>query len=707
MARRSNKNDMEGVEKPTSGPVPLSGFVSFKTHSSRNRLRNKTWRTGLPVELVQGEGLAGFHIDRSSSPVKPPEPAHPPSPQPTQTRSTPFALPKIQTSLQVQHENPVQMDAQSKQHPASPSDGSDNISPTDTRPPAIENHLRLFEQLPDIIRLQEQTGDFDGQVVFIGHPNRDVSAHQWISDSYQWINVGLWSHTRKRIEGSLASDRLATSELSFNSIEYFKFAAERRESMIKEHGRPRTDPEATNTEPTPTEANTDQTSEAPVGSFAATSARTVTGEKLEDPFITPGNILQPAPMLVFNFREGGATGATLDYGFEFPRKTGAANKEYHQIYLQREQARLEALRGQTLTQREVQTPQTPLRDVEFGESGLSPPTGRATVCRQDTRVSAEDMQNRIQARSWLAELGQAGSQPNLTPEQRVAVPDFPLNNANLRNSIPSGPTVANPYRGISTLNAAAAPYRMLPKKQSSGESDSSVPAFNIPVSASDPALRFSDPDGRQEHVHPIANGFNKQAPTRQNWSGPFFADSMPTTHDPLASLSAQISIEEKLRNWYRDGQSVIRQQDYAKTLVAAASASNKNRSFAVIGDGSARKQDLSKHANTHLFARVYEHLSEYAEQSRTDGGQSCFTRAWKPPALHLRDLGPDGNHSFYSSASATSPHISRAINRPYQPYRGDSTPWGFGAIASNLIPSQHGSNSAAPSVFGGSHHRGF
>ncbi|OAG06741.1 uncharacterized protein CC84DRAFT_1064023, partial [Paraphaeosphaeria sporulosa] len=405
MARRSNKNDMEGVEKPTSGPVPLSGFVSFKTHS----------------------------------------------------------------------------------------DGSDNISPTDTRPPAIENHLRLFEQLPDIIRLQEQTGDFDGQVVFIGHPNRDVSAHQWISDSYQWINVGLWSHTRKRIEGSLASDRLATSELSFNSIEYFKFAAERRESMIKEHGRPRTDPEATNTEPTPTEANTDQTSEAPVGSFAATSARTVTGEKLEDPFITPGNILQPAPMLVFNFREG-------------------------------------------------------------------------------------------------------------------------------------GPTVANPYRGISTLNAAAAPYRMLPKKQSSGESDSSVPAFNIPVSASDPALRFSDPDGRQEHVHPIANGFNKQAPTRQNWSGPFFADSMPTTHDPLASLSAQISIEEKLRNWYRDGQSVIRQQDYAKTLVAAASASNKNRSFAVIGDGSARKQDLSKHANTHLFARVYEHLSEYAEQSRTDGGQSCFTR---------------------------------------------------------------------------------
>lgn len=117
MARRSNKSDMQGVEKPTSGPVPLSGFVVFKTHSSRNRLRNKTWRPGVPIHLLQGEGLAGFHADLSSSPVESVEPAAPPSPQPSQTRSTPFALPKIQTNLQIHREEPAQMDVLGGQQP--------------------------------------------------------------------------------------------------------------------------------------------------------------------------------------------------------------------------------------------------------------------------------------------------------------------------------------------------------------------------------------------------------------------------------------------------------------------------------------------------------------------------------------------------------------------------------------------------------------
>lgn len=499
---------------------------------------------------------------------------------------------------------------------------------------------------------------------------------------------------------------MTTSGFSCKSIEYFKFAAEHRESMIREHGRPRTDPETSDIEPTPTEASTEHINEEPVTSFVATSVpRTVTGEKLEDPFITPANLLEPAPMVAFNFRGGGAIGGAMDYDFEFPRKAGAANKEHQQIYVQRERARLEALRGQSLTERDVQTP---LRDVEFGESGLSPPTARATTYRQDTVVSATDTQDRQQTRSRLAELGQINSRPSLTPEQRVAVPDFPLNNVNLRNSIPAGPTVANPYRGISTLNAAAAPYRIPPKEHTSKESDYSVTVFNIPATATDPALRFSDPDGiRQENMPTIANGFNKQAPTRQNWNGPFFADSMPTAHDPLASLSAQISNEQKLTNWYRDGQSVIRQQDYAKSLVAAAAASDKARSFGAMVDGSPRKQHLLEHANTHLFARVYEHLSEYAEESRAEGGQSYFTRAWKASPLHLCDLGPGGNNSFYSTVSALSPQVSGTISRPYQPYRGDSTPWGFGAIASNLIPSQYGSSSAAAGVIGGSHHRGF
>jgi hypothetical protein len=115
MARRSNKSELERVEKPTSGSIPLSGFVAFKTNSSRNRLRNKTWRSGVPVDLIQGEGLGDFHTDDSSSPIEPAEPAAPPLRQPSQTRRALFALPKIQTNIQAQCEDPIQMDKPSEQ----------------------------------------------------------------------------------------------------------------------------------------------------------------------------------------------------------------------------------------------------------------------------------------------------------------------------------------------------------------------------------------------------------------------------------------------------------------------------------------------------------------------------------------------------------------------------------------------------------------
>jgi hypothetical protein len=117
MARRNNKSELERVEKPTSGSIPLTGFVAFKPNSSRNRLRNKTWRPGVPIDLIQGEGLVDFHTDSSSSPVEPSALPAPPLPQPSQTRSTPFALPKLQTNIPVQREDPIQMDRPSEQQP--------------------------------------------------------------------------------------------------------------------------------------------------------------------------------------------------------------------------------------------------------------------------------------------------------------------------------------------------------------------------------------------------------------------------------------------------------------------------------------------------------------------------------------------------------------------------------------------------------------
>lgn len=550
--------------------------------------------------------------------------------------------------------------------------------------------------MPDIIRLHEQTGDFDGQVVFIGHPNRDVSAHQWFSASFQWINIGLWSHTRKKIEGSLASDQSANSRLLGNTVENFKRMAEQREITIKQHGRPELEMqvEATSLAHTDTTLSTSREVLKPTLAAATATSRTITGEKLEDPFVSTNGIAQPTPMSAFNFR-GAAQVGSMDFTYKFPSKSSGTSKEHHQIYIQRERERLDSLAIPTTPHQESRSL---LRPVEFGEeaaTGFTPPTCRSRDDRHGTLSPFEDMHTLLSGGGRYAEGGRQISRPGLPVEHRVAVPDFPTTHTNTRTSIPKGPTVANPYRGVSMLNATAAPYYMPSKEELSEDSSSSVTALNLAASTVDPSLRFSDPDGlRQDHTHPIANGFDKQTPTKQNWNGPFFADSMPTAHDPTASLSFHTTDEQKLSNWYHDGQTVVRQQEYAKTLIMAATANQKARNWGVIGEGSTRQQNFSKYANTHLFARLYENLSEYAEESRSGGSSSYFTRAWKPPALHLRDTGPEGNNSFYGGTRNLSPQFSRVTDRPYQPYRGDSAPWGFGALGSSLFPAQYGSNLA-------------
>ncbi|KAJ4286822.1 hypothetical protein N0V90_013074 [Kalmusia sp. IMI 367209] len=705
MARRNGKAELEGIERPTSGPVSLSNMI--KLQSKRNWKGNKSWRPLEPSDLGNSDNLGDADNGGSSSPTDLFE-THFASqgPQPlsrdNQAKNSPLDLPRMQTNVAVLGAG-VSMDTPVETQLASPGRGSDDVSLTDSRPHVVENYLRLFGQLPDIIRLHEQTGDFDGQVVFIGHPNRDVSAHQWLSTSFQWVNIGLWSHTRRRIEGSLATDRLAKTDFSYNSIEYFKFVAENREAMIKEYGRPQDEEGATGATSSPTKKDADDIEGAPGTNFTATiTTSTITSEQLEDPFVTTVKPPRPAAPVTFNFRGGDSGNAgSMDFSYEFPMKPPAMNNDHHRVYIQRERERLEILRGESPHQRGTQAH---LRDVDFGEeaaTSFTPPVLHIDAIRMETPLSPENIPDRLQVKSRLTELSQTGRRLSIPTEQRVAVPDFPIDSINFRNSIPAGRTVANPYRGVSTLNAAAAPYHMPSMLQPSDSSDSSATAYNFPVPTTDPALRFSDPDGlRQENVQPIANGFNQQAPTRQSFNGPFFSESMPTTHDPTASLTVQTNDEERLVHWYRDGQRVSRQQDYAKTLMAAA-ASNKGRDLGVIGQGSVKKHELSKYENTHFFVRVYENLFQYAEESRVGSG-SKFTRRWKPAPLHLRDLGLNGNDSFYSSASGTSPMMNRAPIRPYQSFQRSSSPWGTGRALSSPFTASWRPSMVANSPYGGS-----
>jgi hypothetical protein len=159
------------------------------------------------------------------------------------------------------------------------------------------------------------------------------------------------------------------------------------------------------------------------------------------------------------------------------------------------------------------------------------------------------------------------------------------------------------------------------------ESESEVTATN-PLLAEN--LKFSDPDHmRPPQVHEIANGLSQQAPTPQNFKGPFFTDHMPTTLNPTATRAIQMDEREKLNDWFHDGQRPARQQEFCRTIMASAEASAEARvarRFGAIGEP--RVEHLNRVENTPIFVTLYENLYEYADESRVGRGRDSFTPWW-------------------------------------------------------------------------------
>lgn len=163
---------------------------------------------------------------------------------------------------------------------------------------AMEPCTAVFGRLPDPIRLHEQTDAFDGQVMFIGHPNRDISARQWSSLSCKWVNIGRYAYSSSKVEGSLASDRLRGIEETRATIEYFKLAAKNRETLIVQNGRPRdqctvsgqqmragTDSSVT------TDLSTDASMAVP-GCFGKTQSELTSSLSLTVPALAGNNVLE-------------------------------------------------------------------------------------------------------------------------------------------------------------------------------------------------------------------------------------------------------------------------------------------------------------------------------------------------------------------------------------------------------------------------------
>jgi hypothetical protein len=569
-------------------------------------------------------------------------------------------------------------------------EGSGSIGGLQSTPD--EHYSQLFGKLPDPIHLQEQMGEFDGQVTFITHPNRDVSAHQWSSSSFQWENIGRYSYSRGKVEGSLASDRLQAVDASCDSLQYFKLAAEAREKQIIDYGRPKECYLATSGV-----ASADTNRVASLSSFSGMATRGSTGihdsdtlslpsptrpstppkfqkllkgSHLEDPFVAP--TISPKLEAASNFYRGTDVGkkGLLDFAFQFPDKSGKlkasasllATGVWIDDQLWREAGRPNSTCSDS-------NPTSNLREVGFGEEAACGFPEKNT-CNSiastasiysffETHLSSfENHKSRQNLRNKLIEFGEQITQAQETVQKRITIPALASVQPSARSLFPSpGLTVANPHRVPSNLNATAPPY--VSKLTPSPASEVTVSETTTSNATTSVGIHSGGPESlRRARDYEVANGLGQQAPTKQTFTGPFFTDSKPSTHNPTAALSIQVDEEEKLVNWFRDGQRPSRQREYANTLVSSAAAKNRSRHFGAIGERMSKPKQHA-HEHTGLFVRLYENMSEYAEESRSGNSRAYFTRAWKPATRQQRAPGLNDDNSYFDQSLAFSAQTRR------------------------------------------------
>lgn len=528
----------------------------------------------------------------------------------------------------------------------------------------VGTHAPLFGKLPDPIRLSEQTGLFDGQVVFIGHPNRDVSAHQWSSLSFQWMNIGRYASSRGQIEGSLASDRVRGAGEPQDTLEYFKLAAEHRQTLIVEYGRSKDRTTKVNVAvPTPRISRdpplnnmrlVPQASNITGETLSSTTRDKIAKHSLEDPFTaaTRGSASQASGNRQVHGNLTGSMGS-LDLTYRFPPRVGIAEPS------------LVAGSGTSGIRSTVNSATSclakpVLQDIAFTESSTHP--NSSSVNNENfqllrTNTAYQHHQRPAQCRD-NSEVSESTLLLHSAVVSGAEIPDSAVGHASPTNPVvPAAVTT-------SLLNATAVPYAMI----TIASARPGVPESNTDTAdAALVGLRYSDPDSlRRDQRHEVANGLNQQAPTPQTFHGPFFTESKPTTHNPTAALSVRVSEEEKLKTWFRDGHRPARQKEYTKSLIVAAAASARTRHFGPIGKASARVEG-GPYANTAPFVRLYETLSEYVEEYRNDGngsGRSYFTRGWKPASPQLREAGVDSSASYFSKRSGHPRRPRVALFRP-------------------------------------------
>lgn len=494
----------------------------------------------------------------------------------------------------------------------------------------MDNIIEVFkEQLPDPVFLEQVVGTCNGEIRFIQHPNRDVTAHQWDSVKFEWVNIGGYSCRLKRIVGQLASDTLrgqtVTSSVPRDTMRYFHAVAKQREKMAFTANSVKTDMQNSNIQ------------KLSSGNMISQSilAKALSKANVEDTAMRPK--LHPAMNEQFGSLSS-VSGPSSECGFPTLNVIGNGSRNslrvpvhsYQRTSMNTNQptSSIAKLPDPFVTSQkptETLSLYDPRVDSRHGENrignadshfqfSVDSSIGTKNDGMQDRRHMIEAPErSRIQTDLWPQQRhGQSQLNENTSMPTGISLcsnSHFVHNRAAIAHQIDLGqqqaftrqhqPSSPNTEQSLSNSHGTGTlANKHLYNQGEYGRTNIKSSMFPLTLN-----LIGSIPDDTPKHqMHEIVSSLSKEKPTPQTWNGPFFENDIPTAHRPSAHLAHHKTDEEKLNDWWSSGHLYNRQESFYQTITKTMNPI---------------KGDEHNQVTTRFLIPIYENLAAYVHQGRT------------------------------------------------------------------------------------------
>ncbi|OJD33914.1 ubiquitin homeostasis protein lub1 [Diplodia corticola] len=581
-------------------------------------------------------------------------------------------------------------------------------------------------KLAEPVWLRSNTGKHDGELRFIQHPNRDVTAHFWSDEQFEWVEIGLYSVSRKLADGLITTDRylefLDKTDRRVKSLAYFTELVKGYPRFHTTHPPPLSsmkptdaiqhrpalnlqtippEPARYDSPPTVSEALNDnrflrlasltlRDRPAAVPRPIATrgpSAPQGLGPPADDPFAADAQISPksevPSTSWPTNLRRTitEQDPGKMDFDFRFPSSisslqrgevtSSVADSDRKAFFAEQERSRAEKMR-QSL----APTDREDRADTLQSKTNLIPLGGMAQFAPRVPSDRGPSFPGLGQSTNVASSSGLATS---MTPTAKI--PSGSLSIHQLQQLEQPNESRARMLDYLNRVGDEQLPtlppaqgLRGIQQVDSAKKKVATADQFvqyEKPVSSgsqvSRSALRTSEPEPEncEDRNSSVCNSFGLGGPTPQNFNGPFLQDDMSTQSNSGAHRFTRKSREEELDEWWKSGLRTQRHDDFMKTLTRPGISGSSKDDFQV---------------TDRLLVPLYETLTSYVRiPGEPPKSRDYFSRFAPPPEWAI-DRSRAGNKSFFGEDWGETP---RRIGRDprFQP--------NFGLPKFTLFEDQH------------------